>query len=197
MAIACVLFDMDGVIRHWDPAVTDAIEDRHGLEQGAILATAFGPDLGPAVVVGELAYEHWAQEVGERLGCPAAVAEWGEWRGRPDGEALALVDAVRGAGLTAAVLSNATSRLEEDLAVLGIDGHFDRIFNTARLGVCKPEAAVYRRVLDDLELDGEQVVFTDDTPGWADAARQVGMHAVHFTGVGALRSELQHLGVGV
>jgi len=197
LAIACVLFDLDGVIRHWDPADTDAIEERHGLERGSILATAFGPELGPSVVTGQLDYEAWAALVGERLGCPEAVAEWGQGRGHVDHDAVAVVDDVRGAGLTVALLSNATTRLEDDLDVLGLATHFHHVFNTARLGVCKPDPAVYQRVLGDLGLPGEQVVFTDDTPGWAEAAAQVGMRGVHFSGVGALRDELRRLGVAL
>lgn len=197
MDLQAVVFDLDGVIRHWDPHVTDRIEERHGLARGSIVATGFGMELGPLVVTGALSFEEWTERLSEDLDAPAAIAEWTEGRGRLDPDALALVDEVRSAGIAVALLSNATSRLEEDLAVLGIDSCFDHVFNTARLGVCKPDPAVYRRVLDVLGLDAGRVAFADDTPGWAEAASGVGMHGIHFEGVPQLRRELQHLGLGL
>ena len=195
MSIEVVVFDLDGVVRHWDPAVNAAVEERHGLAPGAILDAAFAPDLGPAAVTGALDYEAWTAQVGERLGCPAAVREWGEFRGRVDRDTVELVEAVRAGGCPTALLSNATTRLEEDLEVLGIDHLFDPIFNTARLGVAKPDHEVYRRVVAALGVPAERVVFTDDTPSWAEAATEVGLHGIPFTGAAHLRDELRALGV--
>ena len=87
-----------------------------------------------AAVTGALDYDTWAARVAERLGSPEAVAEWGEFRGHLDPEAVELVDAVRAGGCRVGLLSNATTRLEEDLAFLGLDDTFDVVFNTARLG---------------------------------------------------------------
>ena len=195
MTIEAVVFDLDGVVRHWDTELNASIERRHGLAPGAILDTAFAPDLGTAAVTGALDYRTWADRVAERLGSPEAVAEWGAFRGHVDPEAVELVDAVRAGGCRVGLLSNATTRLEEDLAHLGLGDSFDVIFNTAVLGVCKPDPEVYRRVVDALGLPADQVVFTDDTPSWAEAATEVGLHGIPFTGVARLREELRGLGV--
>jgi putative hydrolase of the HAD superfamily len=193
--IEVVVFDLDGVVRHWDPDVNAAIEDRHGLERGAILDTAFDAELGPAAVTGALDYDTWTARIGERLACPAAVAEWGQFRGHLDHDAVELVAAVRAAGCRVGLLSNATTRLEEDLGHLGIADRFDSIFNTARLGVAKPDHEVYRKVVDALGVPAGRVVFTDDTPSWADAATEVGLVGIPFTGVTHLRKELRRLGI--
>jgi len=195
VTIRAVVFDLDGVVRHWDPDVNGSIERRHGLAPGAIIDAAFAPDLGPAAVTGALDYATWATRIGERLGCPEAVAEWGEFRGHVDPDAVALVEAVRATGRTVGLLSNATTRLAEDLEVLGIADRFDHVFNTAELGVAKPDHEVYRRVVDTLGLPPERIVFTDDTPDWAHAATEVGLVGLPFTGVHALREELTRLGV--
>jgi putative hydrolase of the HAD superfamily len=195
VTIAAVVFDLDGVVRHWDPSVNAAIEERHGLAPGAILDAAFDPELGPAAVTGALDYDTWIARIGERLGSLAPVLEWGEFRGRVDREAVALVEAVRAAGYQVGLLSNATTRLEEDLEHLGLDSAFDAVFNTARLGVCKPDPEVYRLVVAELGVPAAQVVFTDDTPSWAEAATAVGLHGIAFTGVTHLRDELRRLGV--
>ena len=166
-----VVFDLDGVVRHWDAQLNASIERRHGLPPDSILDTAFAADLGEAAVTGALDYGTWAARVAERLGSPEAVAEWGAFRGHVDPDAVELVAAVRAGGCRAGLLSNATTRLEEDLAVLGLDATFDVVFNTARLGVCKPDHEVYRRVVDALGVPADHVVFTDDTPSWAEAAQ--------------------------
>jgi putative hydrolase of the HAD superfamily len=197
VSIEVVVFDLDGVVRHWDETINSSIEDRHGLRRGAILDAAFDAELGPAAVTGALDYERWAARVAERIDCPAAVAEWGEFRGHLDHDMLALVDAVRAGGCRVALLSNATTRLAEDLGVLGIDDRFDHVFNTAELGVAKPDHEVYRRVVELLGVAPERIVFTDDTPDWAHAASEVGLVGIPFTGVHALRDELTRLGVRV
>jgi putative hydrolase of the HAD superfamily len=135
--------------------------------------------------------------IAELLGSAAAVAEWGESRGRIDPDALELVEAVKAGGCRVALLSNATTRLEEDLEHLGLGTTFDDVFSTARLGVCKPDHEVYRRVVDALGVPADQVVFTDDTHSWAEAASEVGLHGIAFTGVTHLREELRRLGVAV
>ena len=69
------------------------------------------------------------------------------------------------------------------------------MFNTARLGVCKPDPRSTAASSTQLGVPADQIVFTDDTPSWAEAATAVGLHGIPFTGVTHLRAELQRLGV--
>jgi len=197
MTIHAVVFDLDGVIRHWDPGPNADIERRHGLAPGAILDAAFAPDLAIAAITGQLTHDRWTAAVAERIGSPEAVAEWREHRGTLDPEMAAFVGEVRATGCTVGLLSNATTRLREDLAHLGLAQAFDVVFNTAELGVCKPDHEVYREVLRRLDLPGDEVVFTDDLPDWAAAASAVGMHGIPFVGRDPLRASLQALGVPI
>jgi HAD superfamily hydrolase (TIGR01509 family) len=195
--IEVVIFDFDGVVRHWTEQDTSEVEVRHGLPDGSIMGAAFGPELGEAVVTGKVTHEQWFARIAQIVGSAEAVAEWSQHRGRVDPDAVALIDELRRAGLTVALLSNATTRLEEDLDVLGLAPHLDVVFNTARLGVCKPNPEVYRLVVERLGVPGPQVVFTDDHPGWAAAAGAADVHGIPFHGVPALRASLRELGVPV
>jgi putative hydrolase of the HAD superfamily len=195
--IEAVVFDFDGVVRHWDEQRTAAIERRHGLAPGSIMAAAFGPELGEAVVTGAITHHDWFTAMAERLGSPEAVAEWTLDRGEVDPEAVVLIDELRSAGITVGLLSNATTRLEEDLEMLGLVPHLDHVFNTARLGVCKPNPAVYHRVVQLLGVPGKRVAFTDDHPGWAAAAGVADVQGIPFVGVPRLRADLRFLGVPV
>ena len=59
----------------------------------------------------------------------------------------------------------------------------------------KPDAAIYRLLLERNGLDAASCVFIDDSLTNVKGAEAVGMKAVHFTTPDALRAELAKLGV--
>jgi putative hydrolase of the HAD superfamily len=78
---------------------------------------------------------------------------------------------------TVALLSNGTTRLRRDLAVLDLTDEFDVIFNTAEIGMAKPDPAVFHHVLGELEVSAADAVFIDDMAPNVEAARAVGIPA--------------------
>ncbi|WP_256209457.1 MULTISPECIES: HAD family hydrolase [unclassified Microbacterium] len=191
--IRAVLFDLDGVIRHFDHDTT--LEARHGLADGAIARTAFSSPLIDEVTTGLLTREEWIIRVGEAAGSAAAAQEWGRTPFAADRDVLALVDAVRSHGTTCAILTNGTDTIDEELRDSGIDAHFDRVFNSADIGHAKPDVRAFRHVVAALDLPPEEVFFLDDSPGKLSGARALGMTTHHFTGVAALRTALHVAGV--
>ncbi|GAB2854453.1 hypothetical protein GCM10027200_63480 [Lentzea nigeriaca] len=161
-----LLLDLDGVVRGFPPLPAEIAE------------VAFEPSLLRRAVTGEITDEQWRQEVGRG---------WEASPGEVISEALALVRAARKQCFVA-LLSNATTRLEADLARLGLDAEFDAIFNSARLGVAKPDPAIFRRVL--AELGYETAVFCDDSAENAQAASEAGLDGVHVPDTAALRTAL-------
>ncbi len=75
--IRAVLFDLDGVIRHFDPRHVTAIERRHGIDPGAISDVAFAPPLIERVTTGRMSRREWIAQIGAELGNEDAAAEWG------------------------------------------------------------------------------------------------------------------------
>lgn len=197
--IRAVVFDCDGVLRHWEDQNRRVaeVEAACGLAPGTVLAMAFGPELGPLAVTGALAYDEWLGAMRERVGDVAAPAvdAFAEGIGTVDSAVLAVVRDLRAAGTTTAVLSNATTRFEDDLACLGLDEELDRVFNTARLGVAKPDPAVFERVAADLGLAPADVVFVDDLDVNVEGAERAGMTAIRFSGAEDLRARLVALRV--
>lgn len=61
----------------------------------------------------------------------------------------------------------------------------------------KPDAAIYRRLIERNGLDPASCIFIDDKPVNCDGARAVGMDAVHFTGPEALATALRDRGLPV
>lgn len=62
-------------------------------------------------------------------------------------------------------------------------GFFDGatgLFLSYEIGARKPNAAIYRRLLDDLGTTGQQCLFIDDLERNVEAARAAGIHALQF-----------------
>lgn len=196
MTIDCVLLDLDGVIRHFDPVVAAAAERRHGLAAGVLVETAMAAgDLIDELVTGRLSRAKWVVEVGRRVGSAAAAAEWLADTGEVDPEMLDLADEIRAGGITVAILTNGTDTIPQEVVDLGIADRVDAVFNTAEIGVAKPDAGAFRHVCEALEVEPKSVYFTDDSVAKLAGAVELGMTAEHFVDVDTLRDRLAQLDV--
>lgn len=193
--IRAVLFDLDGVIRHFDH--DPDLEARHGLEVGAISRAAFRSPVIEDVTTGRITRAEWLRRVGEQIGAARAVEEWGRTGFRVDRDLTAMADELRARGLITAILTNGTDTIAAEVANCGLDQHFSPIFNSAEIGFAKPDPRAFRHVLDALALPADQVFFTDDSPSKLVGAASLGMHAHAFTDVTALRASLRDSGVDV
>ncbi|WP_417554244.1 HAD family hydrolase [Microbacterium sp.] len=193
--IRAVVFDLDGVLRHFDSTRAEEIEARHGLESGSIQAMAFLPALLEPVVTGRTRRADWVRTVGERVGDLQAATEWGRIPPTPDAGMLALSDELRVAGIRTAILTNGTDTIPAELHESGIDAHVDAVFNSAEIGIAKPDPRLFRHVLDALALAAEEVFFTDDSASKLTGAEVLGIRTHHFSGVGGLRAALRAAGV--
>jgi putative hydrolase of the HAD superfamily len=99
---------------------------------------------------------------------------------------------VKAAGLRLALLSNMPrevwARLADRLAWLEL---CDVVTLSYELELAKPDAAIYRACLDRLGVAHGRTLFVDDRPENVEAAETLGLQAVLFTDVDALRSELR------
>lgn len=175
-----LIIDLDGVVRQWGPATP--IELKHGLPAGSLLATAFSPDLLEPAITGAVDDQQWRTDVAARLGTRygragvRAVEEWSRSCGTVDDAVLGLVRQYRRIA-PVVLLSNATSRLPADLVQLRLDGEFDEVFGSYRLGVAKPDPRVFELVCRELGTDPAFCVFVDDTAGHVVGARAAGLRA--------------------
>ena len=201
-AIRAVLFDMDGVIRHWDSAAARAGEEAAGLPPGAIERIAYTIPEFWQTQVGACTAGEWADAVRRALvaehGPGAAVAAdlYFGHAGRVDREMVSLVAAVR-ERTTVALLSNATDQLREHLAHHDLVDAFDVVFCSAEIGVAKPDIAIYRHAAEVLGVRPDECFFTDDRAENVEGARAAGMHAAVFTGRADLVARLRELGLDV
>lgn len=182
-----VVFDLDGVVRHWNDEELDEVEEAFGLAPRTILNVAFSPELGHAAVTGRLTHPQWMAAVRARVvaehgpGVAGALDEWEVNVGRVDVGMLELLRETR-RRTTVALLSNGTTRLRRDLHVLDLLDEFDHVFNTAELGIAKPDPTVFRIVCDALGVTSADALFVDDLQANVDGARTAGLRAHRHTG---------------
>ncbi|KAF4408233.1 HAD-IA family hydrolase [Streptomyces lycii] len=193
-----VLCDIDGVLRHWPPA--DLLERAHGLPAGCFAAAAFAPERLQPAVTGRVSDEEWRSGVADALALAcgsadrarSAVAAWSAQVPSVDRDVVALLTRAREVAKVALV-SNATTRLEADLAGQGLAGLAHVVVNTARIGVAKPDPRVYGTAADRVGAAPHRCLFVDDTGVNVAAAREAGMTAVHYRRPEDLRTALAPL----
>jgi putative hydrolase of the HAD superfamily len=199
-SVDALVVDLDGVIRHWDEAALPAADAELGLPAGAIAAAAFEPERLERAMRGDLEAAEWSWEVGAQVAKehgvdPEAVARaFTEVGWRIDEAVMELVAEAR-RSVPVALLSNASSRLVDDLRRSGILDRFDAVVGSADVGVCKPEPAAFRAVAERLGVGPEDCLFVDDTSENLAGAEAVGMQTVHFTGVDELEQQLTEAGL--
>lgn len=62
----------------------------------------------------------------------------------------------------------------------GMSSFFDRLFYSHKLGLRKPEAGIYRLLLEAENLDPARTLFIDDKKENTDAAQQLGIKTYHL-----------------
>lgn len=98
-----------------------------------------------------------------------------------------------------AMLSNFGDSFWELYEKWGLDKIFekDKVFVSSDLGLAKPDEKIYQKVLGELGVKGEQVVFIDDSLENVLAAKNVGLHAIHFESLEQVKEDLKNLGVSI
>ncbi len=96
------------------------------------------------------------------------------------------------------LLSNASGQyLRPILKEHGLIDLFDEVVVSAEVGIIKPDPAIFKHILDKLDVQASEAIFTDDNPHNVAAAESVGIHSIVFTSEKALRQELAAAGVKV
>ncbi len=72
---------------------------------------------------------------------------------------------------------------------------FKRTFPSHKIGARKPDPKIYRRVLRQINLKPQEVIFIDDMKSFVAGAKRVGIYAVRFQSVLKLRAVLKKIGI--
>lgn len=194
-----VIFDVGGVIIPWTPErafeqVMPADQVPAFMERIHFDDWNHANDLLPSIVESEedLVRRFPADEVGIRAywaNFPLTVASMVPGTS-------AIIAELQATGITIGSLTNwATEPFAIVQERFGILRRFRAIVISGTEGVVKPDPAIYRLACERLGVDPEQAVFIDDTAANAEAASELGMTGLHFTGADRLRAQLVDLGL--
>jgi putative hydrolase of the HAD superfamily len=99
--------------------------------------------------------------------------------------------ALKQRGLLTAILSNmgdnVMASVEREFAWIH---RFDVLVWSFKLGIAKPDPAIYRHTIAELGVRPEETLFIDDKPDNIEAAQALGMQTVLFSSVDRLRADL-------
>jgi 2-haloacid dehalogenase len=202
-AIDTVIFDLGNVLINWDP--------RH------LYRKLFGEDIeGMERFLANVCHPHWneLQDAGRTWeeGIQEAVAlypeheelirafrdRWEEMLGGAISESVAVLADLRSNGTRLFALTN-WSRETFPIALQRYEflSWFQGILVSGEEGLIKPDPAIFRLLLSRFDIDIARAVFIDDNLRNVEGARQVGLHALHFSDAQRMRVDLRALGLPV
>ena len=202
-----LVFDIGGVVVRWQPlALLREVLPAHARDEAgaAAMAAAVFQGLGPAADWalfdrGQIEPGALAARIAARTGYPAVALQTliaaipAHITPLPD--SVALLERVRAAGHRLALLSNMPRPYADHLeAQHACFGWFEARVFSGRVGLMKPERAMFDHARDTLALDLERALFIDDHPANVEAAHALGWQALRFESAAQCDADLRRLG---
>jgi putative hydrolase of the HAD superfamily len=199
--IRAVLLDADGVVQlprpTWRASLEALCGDPDRTEE--FLGDVFAAEK-PCLTGGtdfESALAHVLRKWRSTVSVKVAMRIWTQIE--PSADMLALVQSLRGSGVTVALATNQqTHRASFMTGALGYADHFDHLLYSCELGHSKPSAEYFSQALSRVMIDPTQVLFIDDHEANVSAARECGLKAEVFhlsEGVERMHGILQGYGL--
>ena len=182
-----VIFDMGNVLMTFDgPSIaarfTDTPEDA-ALLQNALFGSSTWALLDSGTITHETMLRVAAAHLPERLhpNLRACMARWPDYS-EPIEAVNDLAIRLKGEGYGIYVLTNANTRVMEQLGYAPALPFIDGYLVSAAERLMKPDPEIFRLICERFELNPADCLFVDDNEDNCIGARVAGMHAHHFTG---------------
>jgi HAD superfamily hydrolase (TIGR01509 family) len=194
-----VVFDLGGVLIEWDPRylyrrLLEEDEVERFLTTVCTAAWNAEQDAGRSFREG---VDALVERFPEQADLVRAYRErWEEMLGDPVPGAEELVADVIAAGVRCFALTNwSAETFPIARGRFPWLARFEGIVVSGEEGVIKPDARLYRMLLDRFSLQADRCVFVDDVPANTRAASALGFRSIEFGGIDDLRGRLVRLGV--
>lgn len=182
-----VIFDMGNVLMTFNgPYFASCFTDTP--EDAALLnAALFGSPLWTLLDSGAIGHETMTRyaehHLPERLhpNLHECLAHWPE-RSEAISDVNELGIRLKEEGFGVYVLSNASTRIMEQLGHAPVIPYVDGVVVSANERMMKPDPSIYQLLCERYDLDPAECLFVDDNEDNCIGARVAGMHAYHFTG---------------
>jgi epoxide hydrolase-like predicted phosphatase len=196
MDIHALIWDLGGVlVRTEDHSSRQKLADRFGLTRFELEELVFNSESGTKAQLGQIsADQHWKDITRPFQLTLPEIIEFQEFFWGGDRLDETLVDTIRSLRLQykTALLSNAFSDLREMIfQQWKINDAFDEIVISSEVGVMKPDASIYKQILEQLSVRPEQAIFIDDFPQNIRGARQLNLKTIHFRSTEQTLEELE------
>jgi putative hydrolase of the HAD superfamily len=197
MTIRAAFFDLGGVIVRTEyQAPRELLAERLNMTYEDLNKLVFESDTSRKASIGAITTdEHWIA-VTRRLGRPASESKTirAEFFAGDviDRELLGFIRSLHPGRMTG-VISNAWPDMRNYLIENKFDDAFDALVLSAEVGVMKPDPKIYNLALEQFKIKPAEAVFVDDTPPNVEAARALGMQAIHFQSQEQTLEELKEM----
>ena len=199
-----VVFDMGGVLIHWNPHLLLTPYGLTAEEEAQVTRELFTGVEWVRLDRGTMTEEEVAESVCRRLpehlhGCVGEVVRnWHQRTLEPMEGMAELLHELKALGLHIYLLSNANLKLRSYFPRIPGAECFDGLMVSAEEKLLKPQHEIFEVLLKRFDLKAEECFFVDDSPANVEGAQRAGLNAVVFYGdVPRLRKELRTAGVPV
>ncbi len=189
-----LMFDVGGVLlKYSESAHFSSIAHNIGADPKLLIPVATG--LTQRMETGSLTLKEGEAALAKRFGARAAEVRWMDEflnNSKPDERVVGLVGELY-ADHRMAITTNTV--IAEYVRMFGSGGilrelRYHYMFASCYMGVRKPEAAFFLRVLGKTGTDADSALFIDDREANTSAAERLGIRSIRFGGYGSLAKEI-------
>lgn len=181
--ISAIIFDADGVLVNGDKfsaALARDFDVDHAKEK------EFFTGKFQDCLVGKADLKESITPYLEPLGWKGTVDElldyWFKTEHSLNEEIIAYIQKLRQSGMPVVLATNQEQyRTQYMLDHMGFKDAFDTIYSSAHLGLKKPAVEFFARVVEDMGVPKDEVLFWDDDQVNIDGANEYGIHAEFYT----------------
>lgn len=200
MNIEAIILDIGGVI--WlpnDSPISDKWASRCGLDVATFDSIVYGSEWGEQALIGAITRKAIWVNIGDKLnlsGDDLLELEADYWDGKWD---TILLDYCRTLKpqYRLGIISDAYEGAREAVHEWVNEYLFEVIVFSAEEKNRKPDPRIYQRALARLNIEASKALFVDDRVKNVEGAKQVGMHALQYTGFSKFLTDLEeYIGEG-
>jgi glucose-1-phosphatase len=200
-SITLVLFDMEGVLSHYDRAARiDHLAATTGQTADTVRYAIWGSGLEARADAGQISDDGYLIELAALLNYPVNRAEWLAARHAsitPNEPVLALAGQVARRQRIAVLTNNCrlfTDHLDSlNPPIAQLFG--SRVYSSASFGAAKPAAQTYLGCLEQIGASAAETLFIDDTEANVTGAIEAGLRGYRFIDAAGLSDALVRYGL--
>jgi putative hydrolase of the HAD superfamily len=198
MSIRMIWFDFGGVLSPPIPQLFATYQQRTGITRQQLeaawdeIARPYGMEGLAPIELGLISQPEWGRRLRETLlrshpGLDVSRCDFenygDQWfaEHRPNARMIELLKVYRMRGFGVGILTNNIIEWERPWrSMVGLDHDVDAVVDSCKVGVRKPDAAIFSVAAAQVATEPEENLLIDDVLPNCQAARKVGWSAIHF-----------------